>query len=194
VLWVIHVYQNDKDSEMAIKKICTAVLLIVSTFCGAATVDNKTQLAMQMLDAMQMDTMIKKMVDQVSSAVDKRFLSQESCDVAKPIELEFKQKLLYQLSKNLESDEVKVDMGAIYAQVYSEDELLELTAFYKSPLGKKMLAHTPELFQQAMQLGQERVLGLKPQIEKLTQEYSPRILEAAKTCQASAAAPSSFKK
>ena len=176
---------------MLIKKICTSVLLILSTFCAAAAVDNKTQLTMQLLDAMQMDTMMKKIVDQVSGAVDKRYLSQESCDAAKPLELEFKQKLLDQLLKNLESDEVKVDMGAIYAQVYSEDELRDLAAFYKSPLGKKYLQHQPELLQRSMELGQARVIELKPQLEKLAQEYSPRILEAARTCKAPAAAPSS---
>ena len=39
----------------------------------------------------------------------------------------------------------------IYVEVFSEDELKELIAFYQSPLGQKMIAKMPELMQKSME-------------------------------------------
>jgi hypothetical protein len=182
----------EKEIEMTTKKIFASLLLTASSLCSAAPVDNKTHLAMQLLDAMQMSTMMKGMTDQMRGMFEKQFAAEEKCDAAKPIAQEFAQKFSDQLMAN--SDDFKADIGAIYAEVYSEDELKQLVAFYQSPLGKKMQAHMPELMQKSMQISQDRVRGIQPQIQKLTADYAPRIREAAKTCSASAATPNASQK
>ena len=42
----------------------------------------------------------------------------------------------------------------VYAKYYSEEEIIQLTAFYKTTLGKKVIAVTPELVKESMQVGQ----------------------------------------
>lgn len=42
----------------------------------------------------------------------------------------------------------------IYDKFYSESDIKELTEFYQSPLGKKMIATMPQIAQESMQVGQ----------------------------------------
>jgi len=47
------------------------------------------------------------------------------------------------------------DMAAIYARNFTADELGQLTAFYKTPTGQKLLAKMPDLTRQSMVAGQQ---------------------------------------
>ncbi|HEV3271391.1 MAG TPA: DUF2059 domain-containing protein [Candidatus Methylacidiphilales bacterium] len=45
-------------------------------------------------------------------------------------------------------------MVPIYAKYYSLDDLKAINAFYGTPLGQRMLATTPKIMQESMQIGQ----------------------------------------
>lgn len=51
-------------------------------------------------------------------------------------------------TENLEPEMVKIYVGA-----FSEDELHQLAAFYKTPVGQKALAKMPEVMQQGAEVG-----------------------------------------
>jgi hypothetical protein len=59
----------------------------------------------------------------------------------------------------------------IYADLYTEDELDGILAFYKSPVGQAFLAKTPEATRQVLQLSKQQFDALTPQLEKLTEDY-----------------------
>lgn len=61
-------------------------------------------------------------------------------------------------------------MAELYAEVYSEQELVELTEFYLSPIGKKFVSRTPELMQASMQMSQDMLRGALPKIQELQKE------------------------
>jgi len=48
--------------------------------------------------------------------------------------------------------------------------LRELTAFYKSPLGQKMLNKMPQLLEQSMQLAQRHLQESMPRLQKIGDE------------------------
>lgn len=50
-------------------------------------------------------------------------------------------------------DEAIDKVAAAYAEVLSEKELKEISAFYKSPVGKKMIEIKPEMGQKALKIG-----------------------------------------
>jgi hypothetical protein len=58
-----------------------------------------------------------------------------------------------QVAKDLAGREKEIgeEMARIYATVFTEQELKELAAFYKSPLGTKVIAQEPVAFNQARQ-------------------------------------------
>ena len=54
-------------------------------------------------------------------------------------------------------DEMMAEIGPLYARHYTLAEIKELTAFYRTPLGQKMLALSPRLAAESMAIGQKIV-------------------------------------
>ena len=68
-------------------------------------------------------------------------------------------------------DEILAETVPIYARTFSADELKQMTAFYRTPVGAKMLASMPQLMAQGMQVGQQVVSRrMGPVMQKMQQE------------------------
>jgi hypothetical protein len=52
----------------------------------------------------------------------------------------------------------------LYVEVFTEAELRELTAFYRTELGQKMLLRLPEVMQRSMAITQARLQEALPQL------------------------------
>jgi uncharacterized protein len=63
----------------------------------------------------------------------------------------------------------------VYADLYTEDELDGILAFYKSPVGQAFLAKNPEATRQVLQISKQQFDALTPQIQKLTEDYVAHI-------------------
>ena len=71
-------------------------------------------------------------------------------------------------------DEMLKEIAPLYTQNYSVAELKELTAFYRTPLGRKMLALTPRLSAESMAIGQRIVA---PRLSGMMQEMMQGVQE-----------------
>lgn len=68
-------------------------------------------------------------------------------------------------------DEILAATVPIYARNFSADELKQIAAFYRTPVGAKMLAKMPQLLGEGMQVGQQIVVRrIGPMMQKLQQE------------------------
>lgn len=71
-------------------------------------------------------------------------------------------------------DEMMAEMVPLYANNYTTAEIRQLTDFYATPLGRKMLALTPRLSSESMAIGQRlvapRLTGMMQEIMKTVQE------------------------
>jgi uncharacterized protein len=80
------------------------------------------------------------------------------------------------------------EMARIYMKAFTEGELLEITSFYKTPVGKKALAKLPSLMQQGAEIGrrraQENAAELEAMLAKAKEEREqPRGLSADRAAQ-----------
>ncbi|VXB25161.1 DUF2059 domain-containing protein [Massilia sp. 9I] len=69
-------------------------------------------------------------------------------------------------------DEMIAEMVPLYANNYTVDEIKTLTAFYQSPVGRKMMTLMPKLAGESMAIGQ-RVMN--PRIGKLMQDVMQEV-------------------
>jgi len=76
-------------------------------------------------------------------------------------------------------EKMEPHMISAYMQVYSEEELLELVEFYKSPIGQKFLSKMPELMEVSMGMTQQLMGGFYGRLEELQAELQADI-EASK--------------
>ena len=163
----------------------TGLCVAATAFAEAPSkVDAKTDLAMQLMAVTNLDRTMQQMAVQVQAMMEKQFESYGSCPASSAVVHEMSAKIGEKVTGVLKSDAMKVDIASVYAEVFSEDELRETIAFYKSPLGRKLLERMPDLMQKSMQISQDRMREVMPEMQKLGEQYGERIREAAATCDA----------
>ena len=59
----------------------------------------------------------------------------------------------------------------VYVDLYTEEELDGILAFYRSPVGHAFLAKSPEATRQVLALSKQQLDSLAPQIQQLTNDY-----------------------
>jgi hypothetical protein len=68
-------------------------------------------------------------------------------------------------------DDILAETVPIYARHFSADELKQITAFYRTPVGGKMLKLMPQLMGEGMQIGQQIVQRrVGPMLQKMQQQ------------------------
>ncbi|HSK77606.1 MAG TPA: DUF2059 domain-containing protein [Thermoanaerobaculia bacterium] len=65
------------------------------------------------------------------------------------------------------TEDFESEMVALYMGAFSEGELREITAFYKTPVGQKALALVPELMKQGAEVGLRRVNEHAAELEEM---------------------------
>ncbi len=74
------------------------------------------------------------------------------------------------IKTSLSWDKIKNDYIETYTSAFSEAELNELVAFYKSEIGQKYISKIPEVTEKLMTMSERRIQDLLPQIqEKINQ-------------------------
>ena len=74
------------------------------------------------------------------------------------------------ITKYFTWDMLKDKFTVLYAAEFTEDELTKLSAFYNTPLGKKMSSKLTILTQKGMVIGQQAVADHRPELEQMMKE------------------------
>lgn len=69
--------------------------------------------------------------------------------------------------KYMSAKSLREDVITIYMETFSEKELKEIMAFYKTETGQKTLDKLPELVQRSMQIAQTRVMENMFELQKM---------------------------
>jgi len=75
------------------------------------------------------------------------------------------------MKAEINADEIVNLCIPVYAKFYTEDEIVALLQFYKTPIGQKVIQVTPQLMQESMQVG--RAWGQKL-TEKIVHELTEK--------------------
>jgi hypothetical protein len=59
----------------------------------------------------------------------------------------------------------------LFAAAYTESELDDIIAFYKSPSGRSMVAKNPLLMTKAAEIMQQRMAEAQPELQKLMRDF-----------------------
>ena len=69
-------------------------------------------------------------------------------------------------------DEMLTEMVPLYAETYTLDEIRQLSAFYASPLGQKMLANMPTLMSRSMEITNRLMM---PRMQKMMAQIAQSV-------------------
>ncbi len=70
----------------------------------------------------------------------------------------------------------------LYIQNFTEEEITEIVAFYKSEVGQKMVDSMPKIMQQTLPLGQKYAAEKMPKIQEFMQGVIPKYINKDKSC------------
>jgi hypothetical protein len=82
----------------------------------------------------------------------------------------FKKQASQLVDANLGWTVMKPALVDLYLKAFTEDQLDQILAFYKTPAGATLLEKMPELNTQFGQLGNQRVAGMRDQLQKAYQD------------------------
>lgn len=146
--------------------------------------DAHVKAALELIVASRTDQTFNQMKDPTGRMVQSTVAQFNGCESAKPVLDEFAQKMGEVKFSDAQIDEVRKDVAGIYADVFTQAELDEMTAFFKSAVGQKMLDKTPEVMQRAAQASQARTQDTMQKAGTVAQGFGPRLEAAYGACQA----------
>ncbi|HSW60880.1 MAG TPA: DUF2059 domain-containing protein [bacterium] len=97
-----------------------------------------------------------------------------------PLIAQYREVMLKFLLKYMSWDSLKDEIASIYASEFTTQELKELTAFYKTPVGKKASLLLPRLMNKGGELGMKKVQEHSPELKKMLEEESIRLKDQQK--------------
>jgi hypothetical protein len=84
---------------------------------------------------------------------------------------ELQRKLGDVIASTLDWQKLKPAYVKLFAEAYSEIELDDLIAFYRSPTGQAMVSKTPALMTKSTEIVRERMLAAQSQVQQLMREF-----------------------
>lgn len=149
------------------KKTILAVLAAVFMLSPSVHADEQAhrQLAEELLVSMQVDKNLPAIRQILVNAILTPLVEgQMRIDPGEAQQLV--QKISDLFAQEFTWDKLKQDYTNLYAEMFSDDELRALIAFFKTPAGKKYVERSPELARKSMEIGQRKGMELGNRIEE----------------------------
>jgi hypothetical protein len=133
---------------------CAAALALARPAAAQDPSPARVQAAEALLVTMHADSLFKATMDQMMAAQIR----------SNPAMAQYEGAMRSFFNKYLRWEDVRGDMVRVYAETYTEDELHQLTAFYQTPLGRRLLETMPQVSQRSAELTQQRVMAHMPEL------------------------------
>jgi hypothetical protein len=164
------------ESRFLVSKLLRLAVLL-AIFPAAAHADEASHLAkvqefFKVAKLDQLTTQImKQAMEQVNSGMMQQMLGATlTAEQQKQVD-ELNAKVSAVLTNAIGWDKLEPEYTKMYAAAFTEQQMDDILAFYKSPTGQAMIEKNPELLQQSSALAQQRMAVATPQIQKLIKEF-----------------------
>ena len=168
------------------KSIILITMVLVFSFSGCATTKGPETNAVSGKESKresveELLTLIdaKSMVDTIYSQMDQVFKGMGQQLGVKPSEQEvfdkFMSKVAATMKEEMSWDKMKDSMINIYLKHYSEKEIQDQIAFYKSESGQSMIKKQPAVLKDTMMFSQNLVKNFIPKLQKISQELEAEL-------------------
>jgi uncharacterized protein len=156
------------------QKLLLAVTLLLATSVAHADGTSKHAKVKELFELTSMQTRVDQIrasaLAQIRALVAQQFAAAGLSDQDKSIAA-YNDKLNAMVATKYDWTQLEPKYEQIYVDLYTEEELDGILAFYRSPVGHAFLAKTPEATRQMLQLSKQQLDTLAPQIQQLTDDY-----------------------
>ncbi len=162
---------------MQIVKNILLVLLLTSTAALAAPASESS--IKELLVITESQKLVEGIQNQVSSMMDQSIKQSLQGKAPTPKQLlaikNMKNKILILLKDELDWEKLEPMYIHIYEETFSEEEIVGIVSFYKTPVGQAMITKMPILTQKSMLEMQKMTNNMLPKMQKIQQEFVSEI-------------------
>ncbi len=155
---------------MRIGMLLVAASMVLAAAAAPARADEKSHRAAA-AELLEVANMQKAMASGIDRAISLQLKVNPRLEPVKEVLRKF-------FEKHISYDAIKDEMIDVYVAEFTEDELKEISAFYRTPAGKKAIEKIPTLMQKGGEIGtkhvQEHAGELKEMIEAELRKVNPR--------------------
>lgn len=169
----------------------SALLLAASLTASptAAPADSAhVKAALDLITASRTDEMFDQMKNPTEPMVQSTVAQFQGCATAKPVLDEFSKAMAGVKFNDEQIAKVRHDVAVVYTQVFTQAELEEMSRFFSSAVGVKMLDRMPEVMEK-MQETQKQGAETMQKAGEIARSFGPRLEEAYNACNAAANPP-----
>ncbi len=123
------------------------------------------QAALELMDAMHVERSLKEAMDIMVSA------QVQADPTLRPYQIEVRGFF----AKYFSWDELRNDYARLYAETFSEEDLRQLTAFYRTELGQKLIGAMPEIMQKGAEMGQAKLRDHAGELREMLQRRAEEL-------------------
>jgi hypothetical protein len=165
-----------------VHRIAVALAVTLVWLCQPAPADEGSKAAKieQLMQLTHAEEMVKQMSGQMRTIVARQVESMGVPAESKAAVLELMGKFSDQIAARMDWQKMKPEYIKLYAEVFAEDEIDGMVAFYKTPAGHAMIEKTPTLLAKSMQIAQRQMAGILPEIQKSIDDLKQKYQNAPK--------------
>jgi hypothetical protein len=160
---------------MRFRSVLLACTLFFAVFAAHADDSSKTVKVQELFRLIKLDKLSAQMMDQVMAQINSGLMQQltgiqlSAADQKKLDDFSRQVKLI--VSSAVAWEKLEPDYTKLYADTYTEQQLDDLLAFYKSPTGQAVVEKTPILLKASSALAQQRMTAVMPDLQKLMKDF-----------------------
>ena len=159
--------------------LCALCLFACLAIPARADDASKREKIHQMFALVHLDQTIQQLTDtqmKQVTAITKQLSGSQKLPPETQAKLDDFQKRVFDLvSSELSWSKLEPEYTDLYMQTYTEQELDDIIAFYRSPSGASMIAKQPELLSKSMAIGQQSAQRMMPQLMQMIQDLAKQL-------------------
>jgi hypothetical protein len=171
-----------KPAAGLLSLLCIALTFATATHAQTASPAgdaSRQAKAEQLFALMRMEQTYAQLMTQVTDQTDqmiKQVLPEDAMSDAQQKQLAvFKVKVNAMVADMMSWTALEPDYVKLYADTYSEDELDGIIVFYRSPVGQKMLAKTPDLMKASSVIAMNHMGLLEPKLKQMMDDFERQV-------------------
>jgi len=144
--------------------------LSVALISARAQEITKTAKIEELLQLTNAEAMSQQMYNQIRTMTTRQIDTMGGSEEAKAAAAQTIDKVMSQLQERLSWSRMKPEFIRLYDDVYSDEEITGILAFYKSAAGQAFVKKMPILITKSMEISQRQMADLMPELQRIVKE------------------------
>ncbi len=157
------------------KKLLLTLIAVSAISAHAAETPAKSKQVEELLAITDASAMVETMYNQLEISLREMATQMGVNGAEQQVFDEYQAKMVQLMRSELNWEKIKDPIKAIYTEHFSEKQIKDMIAFYKTETGKQTLEKMPVIVQESMAVSQEAAAGIMPKMQEMARQLAAEI-------------------